>query len=211
LGHGLLNLDSYSEERARRYFQLDKTTLPPDIEHISKTYLPDYELSAMFYIEKRLGYPPTPLYAKPHEFYIRWIICRYHMNEIMHYDQLASELEVHAKHIRNAEMKKTYLVTRECISYSDMVKYETENLEHKEIVRSKIQCLLGYIPDLHYTLDHEIFMREIINDLEPEKRFEINEVDYRLVTAIQYRETYLKHGEQAADALPLLGPCMFKL
>lgn len=211
MGNGILNLDSFSEERARRYFQLDKTTLPPDIDHISKTYLPDYELSAMFYIEKRLGYPPNPKYTKQHEFYVRWIIYRYHMNEIMHYNQLASELEVHAKHIRNAEMKKIFLVTRQAISYSDMVKYETEYLEHKEIARSKIQCLLGYIPDLHYTLDHELFMREVINDLEPEKRFEINEVDYRLVTAIQYRETYLKHGERAADALPLLGQCMFKL
>ncbi|MFM7855500.1 MAG: hypothetical protein ACKO96_27140, partial [Flammeovirgaceae bacterium] len=80
-----------------------------------------------------------------------------------------------------------------------------------DIVRSKIQCLLGYIPDLHYTLDHELFMREMMLEIEPEKRFEINEVDYRLVTAIQYRETYLKHGEQAADALPLLGQCMFKV
>ncbi len=210
MGHGILNLDSFSEARARRYFQLDKTKLPPDVEHISKTYLPDYELSAMFYIEKRLGYPPNPTYAKPQEFYIRWIIYRYHMNEITDYDQFIRELEVHAKHIRNAEMKNTYSVTSEWISYSDMMKYETEHLEYKEAVRSKIHCLLGYIPELHYTLVSELYMRRFLKELEPENCFEINELDYRLVTEIFYREAYLKNGEEAADALPLLGQCVFK-
>jgi hypothetical protein len=211
LGNGILNLDSFSEERARRYFQLDNTTLPPDIDHISKTYLPDYELSAMFYIEKRLGYGPDPKHAKPHEFYVRWIIYRYHINDIMHYDQLASELEVHVKHIRNTDMKEAVSLKDGAISFSDLEKYETEYIEHKEIVRSKIQCVLGYIPELKYTLGLELYMRKHTDWHAPEKRFEINEVDYRAITGILYRETYLKHGEQAADALPLLGPCMFKL
>lgn len=206
LAGAFLNLDPISEERTKRYFMLHKTTLPSDVEHISKTYLPEYELPAMFYIEQRLGYLPDPKHAKRHEFYVRWALCRFHLDEILRYEHCVNEMDIHVRHIRNADMKEALCLKDNAVSYSDLLKYETHLIEHKDIVRSKIQCVLGYIPDLKHTLKLELYMREFTNELNPDKRFEVNQLDYRAITGIQYRETHIKHGVDTANNLPLLGP-----
>jgi hypothetical protein len=179
--------------------------LDPQTEATSKSYLPEYEPRAMYVIFKRLGFTPLEDIAKKHEFFIRWILCRYDQGQFQSLDDLYSELDTHIKHIRNASMKDVSSSMSETISWGAFDRYQNENTEFAEIVREKIKFILGYIPETEFTLKPELRLRKFLAKSGSEFATHITGADYYTATIIKYRETKSKFGEQAANDLPPLG------
>lgn len=179
--------------------------LDPQTESTSKSYLPEYEPRAMYVIFKRLGFTPLEDIAKKHEFFIRWILCRYNQGHFHSLGAFYAELDTHIKHIRNASMKDVSYSISETITWSSIDRYHNENTEFAEIAREKIKFLLGSLPELEFILNPELDLRKFLAQSEPEFRSHITGVDYYIATIIKYRETKSKIGEQAANDLPPLG------
>jgi hypothetical protein len=180
-------------------------SLDPQTDATSKSYLPEYEPRAMYIIFKRLGFTPLEDIAKKHEFFIRWILNRYDQGQFQSLDDFYAELDTHIKHIRNANMKDLESSISETITWTAIDRYHNENTEFAEIARENIKFLLGYIPELEFTLKQELRLRKFLAESEPEYRSHITGVDYYIATIIKYHETKAKFGEPVANDLPLLG------
>lgn len=166
--------------------------------------LPELDQQVKGLVEKRLGYLPTHELSIGHEIFIRLLLYRY-LNDVGISDQeFYNGVDENIRHIRNADMKANPQLFRK-YHVEDFRRYETHLSEYKELARNKIAYILGYVPDLLYSLGPEMHFRELLAQLKPANRKLITPADYRTATFVKYREVYLTSGMDAADASPLVG------
>lgn len=203
------HIDGHYTGDAERYRQYIDDTTRNTIEWNTlcqwEEYLPQYAEMAQNLIDKRLGYVPRQLTYKPHEPFIRELIHQSFSGQIIYYWEFCQRVDAHIRDIRNADMKDNPCMMKLPYDEEDYKRYETEFPEFKDEARNRIARLLGYLPDLEYSLDAEIYLRELFTKLDSKTRSIVTGCEFRAATFTSYRKAYLTSGIEAADESPLLG------
>lgn len=171
-----------------------------DLE-INAIVLPQWEHTALQFIEEGLGYLPHLSVRLPLEPYLRGLLNSYQLG-LLTGDAFNQAVDDHLKLIRNA----------------DMVIYQAEPTAHFQTMyqdlferfglpaRQRLTHFLGYEPRLEHSLMAELWLWDIIARVDklPDSP---TAVDYKALTIIRYREILLKEGKQAAEVSALCKPC----
>lgn len=167
----------------------------------SETSLSEHKEVARIMVQQMLGYVPLPGILARHEPFIRALIAQRKAGNITQ-QAFLDDLRKCIVLLRNDDMHMDCWMLRMAYTFDDYVEYETTLAEYKDQSRARITKLLGYAPDLRFSLDAEIFLRKYfaMEGLDP---FKVTDADYTVITAIKYREAYLTKGKDAANALPL--------
>lgn len=190
---------------ARQILNLDVADQSREVYEASKSYLPQYEIIATTKISHRLGYLPSIDTYKWHEFYIRELIHHYLSGGCIYYSEESfnDAVDIHIKHIRNADVQD--IIAAPEYTREDIERYNHHLPEFKELAQKNIAYLMGYVPDLRYSLDAELYLRGFLASKSSGERNIITPVEYRTVNAISYREHFLKYGIEAANNSPIIG------
>lgn len=168
----------------------------------SSTILPEHEQSGLELIERRLGYLPHVCVYTPFEPYLRGLI-NSHQRGFLTDEQYTIDVDEHIKLIRNADVKRAGWHKKLEYTDQDYRMYERNRIIYKEKARARICMLLGYVPELKYSLEAEVKMREFFREESHwERGWYI--FDFFIITIIKYREYLLDHGQEAADQSPLI-------
>lgn len=170
---------------------------------LTSTVLPKLEKAATSLIERRLGYLPIKSAYLPFETYLRTLIAQFHRNEISD-ERFNSKAEEAIKLIRNEDIKRGGWMKKIEFDDRDYASYENFMPAYKINARNRIEKLLGYEPELKYSLHAETFMRKFLQ-YDTHWNESWYEFDFKCITLLKYREYYLTQGKEAADKSPLLG------
>ncbi|HRH03867.1 MAG TPA: hypothetical protein PLN13_03505 [Bacteroidia bacterium] len=174
-------------------------------KHIELTckVLPELEKNAAALIERRLGYLPIKSVYLPFETFLRTLIAQFHRNEITD-ERFTAKAEQAITLIRNEDIRRGGWMRKIEFDDKDYDSYENFMPAYKINARNRIVKLLGYEPELRYSLHAETFMRKFL-------QFDTHwnecwyEFDFKCITLLRYREYYLTQGKEAAEKSPLLG------
>ncbi len=166
---------------------------------------PEHKERAKKFIRLLLGYvPPIDGTYFTQEQKIRKAIERYNVEKYSaekHFD----ELYAIATEMRNHDMKRDDFCRLE-YNERDIEAYTTYNLvPYSQIARDRLSHFLGYYPELRYSLDAEIFLRDCLADDKFYPQEEITAYDMRSITIVKYREILLNEGATTADKSSLFG------
>lgn len=165
------------------------------------TILPHLENKAQNLIEQRMGYLPTQRIILPHEPFIRALIHSYQQGQLTCEDY-SFQMEEHIKLIRNADMEYNLCKTYAPMVYENYLKTFTP---YGQQAKDRIIHFLGYEPKLEHSLVVEMWLRKMFSMDNFSLPNEITAIDFKVLTLIRYREILLEHGQERADASPLLG------
>lgn len=165
----------------------------------SATVLPQLENEARQYIKLFLGYIPSPAVTLKFEPFLRGLIS-FAKQGGMDEETFHHQVKEHIKLIRNQDLEPGA-----CVEYSaDLYKaYHSNFASHGLTVRKRLTCMLGYEPKIEHSALAELWFRSILNRNIIKPNSPINEIDYKAIALIKYREVYLEQGKQAADQSPI--------
>ncbi len=182
----------------------DRDTLSwENVQHYS-IHLPELSQTAKDLIQRRVGYHPKDAVLFKYEPYLRTLI-DHHRKGLLSDNDFQEEAENHMKDMRNYDIRhhswdKPEHCPEEYEAYKNYLPLYINQ------ARARVEGILGYAPDLKYSLMAEVKLRELfdIGDIfTPDNEY--TSLDFLVLTAIRYREFLLDQGREAADSSPLSG------
>ncbi|QQR86915.1 MAG: hypothetical protein IPJ76_01435 [Flavobacteriales bacterium] len=165
---------------------------------------PQHEQRAKDAIAQMLGYLPHPNIIIPHEVFVRTLIEQHAVGMISDKDY-QRELVTHITHIRNDDMNKLGWIGKRNLTTEEYRRYSNTLTDYKNRVTDKVAAFFGEVPELVYSLQAEMMVRQAMY-MHPWANIpEVTPFDYRAFTIIAYRKSYLDHGAPAANQSPLMG------
>lgn len=165
---------------------------------------PQHEQCAKDAIDRMLGYLPHPNITIPHEVFIRTLM-EQHVTGAISDEEYTSGLVTHVTHIRNDDMTKLGWVKRRNPTTEEYREYSNTLTDFKNRVSYKVEKFFGEVPELVYSLQAEMMLRNLMRDNLWLDIPELTPFDFRAFTIIAFRKAYLTNGSHAANHTPLVG------
>lgn len=172
-----------------------------DIE-LSAKCAPDLQEDAIRLIGNALGYIPAPHSYIPHLPFIQTLL-QNQDRAVISEDESSEEIIFHLKRVRNDDMKSGGWVRFKEHKQPDLDLYNSHHSAYKQAAKDRLSKLLGYEPNIAYSLDAELLIRDMIEQDSYHSDMPFVGHDYKAATITVYREIYLTQGEKAADDLDL--------
>lgn len=190
---------------SKKFFahQIDETIKWNDIQSSLK-YAPEKKDLALLWIQRCLGYLPKSCIYMPHVAFIQ-ILLQNMENGLLSKEQFADEIIIHAKQIRNDDMKKDGWVANRNYKHDLRKTYQCFLPAYKQQARSRLSTMLGFEPELKYSLAAELELRQLfeMDYFHPDLSY--CSIDFKAATIVCYRKDYYSHGEAFADQSELIG------
>ncbi len=173
-----------------------------DIVTCASVY-PQHEQRAKDAIAQMLGYLPHPNIIIPHEVFVRSLIEQHAVGMISDEDYQRGLL-THITHIRNDDMNKLGWIGKRNLTTDEYRRYSNTLTDYKNLVTNKVAAFFGEVPELVYSLQAEMMVRQVMHMHPWADIAQVTPFDYRAFTIIAYRKAYLTNSPQAANNSPLL-------
>ncbi len=160
--------------------------------------LPEYSDRARGLIEKYMGYLPPHATLVSREICIRQAIEHFEKGRCTQekFDNGVHEL---VKRIRNEDMERDGWYETLVFDEKELNRYSTKYAPYIQGARERIARGLGYYPDLCYSLQAEIFFRNLLARDNYNPNWELTAYDFKAITVVKYREVLLTKDKEAAD------------
>lgn len=182
-----------------RKYRVRKTLYWDDILLQSKC-APEFRNQALSQIRHWLGYIPAEHIYMRHISYLQSLVAGYKSGTIL-FETFSEQLYTHLLNIRNDDMKKGGWVRFTTRHPADIKRYETYLSVFRQPARQRLSALLGYEPSLDYSLEAEVYMRQLFANDSFHTNMDYTEADYKAATITTYRQTFIQFGEAEADRL----------
>jgi hypothetical protein len=170
-----------------------------DLEVAANT-LPAYEQTGLILIKERLGYLPPSNITLPIEPHLRTLLSNYKAG-VLSFDQMIKIADEYIKLARNEDIRRNTTSEYDRQMYE---KYHTFLPHLAKAAQQRITKFLGYIPDMVYSAEAEIFLRKVMATDTVYLGNEITEYDKQAITILLYRKRLLASGLQIANAMALI-------
>lgn len=162
------------------------------------SFLPQHKRRVQRIIARVMGYVPSKFVYFPHQAFMRSEYDRFMKGQTSE-QHFWTETLLHVIDIRNDDMVKNgYIDYREFGSLQQMM-YEGFMPERIDTVRRRICSVLGYEPDLAYSFEAEMWLREAMSNLGMTEKSPITAQDYRAITITKFREILINEGYKEAS------------
>lgn len=163
---------------------------------------PEHTDHAQAAIKVMLGYLPHPECLMKFEPAVRAISHLAKSGTIQSQTELYDTLEDHIKPMRNFEMKP--IARRELCTQK--LKYYYDSFQpYGQIVKDRLTYLLGFDPQVEYSLEVELNMRDFMKKDLNVFTGNVTQWDHKAIVAIYYMHTLVHEGWEAANNSPLIG------
>ncbi len=188
---------SPSRTRKFRSHTSDETIHWDHIEN-SLNLAPEQKNHALVWIKRCLGYIPENYIYLPHISYIQSLLQNME-NGVITQSSFADDILKHMKHIRNDDMKKGGWVGSRVYNYDMRKVYKLLLPGFKQAARERLSLLLGYDPELKYSLGAELHLRLLFEKEFYRPDLPYCEYDFKAATIVNYRKSYYTFDEPTAD------------
>lgn len=166
---------------------------------------PEYHEVAIAWIRYVLGYLPQPEAYMPFLAFIQTLI-ENAKNSMASDDQFLEELFSCVRQIRNKDIKHGGWLLNFTYGQAHYERYNNELAFYKHAARERLCKFLGYEPLLEFSLDAEVFLRQIFAEDYFHLDMPYCNADYKAANIVRYREAFLTLGEEMADTCDLALP-----
>lgn len=166
--------------------------------------LPDNHNLALYWIRRIIGYLPEAHIYMPSLSFVQVLAGNYH-KDIISTKEFVSEIIFHTKRMRNEDMKRNGFLNRRTHSEADYQFYSSFLSEHAVSSRVRHCRFLGYEPDLTYSMEAELYLRQYIQPNSPIVDDNYKDADFKAATITEYRKAFFTVGETIADESDLIG------
>jgi len=166
----------------------------------SATVLTDWVQEAKDTIERFLGYLPDEAITIKYEPFLRSLLQQKHDGHLTP-AAFRTQAEEHIRLIRNEEVKHNLMADYDAELYET---YHTDYLPYGPMVKQRLIDMIGYAPDLQYSLLAELYLRKVMANDRIVLHGDMTPIDFKAITLIRYRQILLTRGQDVADNWPVL-------